>query len=1529
MASQPPRAEAPPEDARPPREAPPAVLRGGGEGATPAATAPEAAEGPAASGPGDAKPPPEDAPAQDDAAPAPEGEEPGPAKPPASEAADTPGEPKEEEGGDAKPTAESAEAPKDGQVESAPASPAAPAKFRPKRPRRRASADQSPGSAPSAAESEAGRSPGSQKAKDSPLIAPAAYHARFCLPRRKRTAGKRSPGHETMPPGAPVGRLPSAGSRRSRDGGDSLTGGRFPRAPFHDTVALEEQMIENNKRRLLMDAAGMGALPGSQGEFAPRREERADGKPESFARRRRSSLLGNMSLGSFGISPAPFKDVLSRDAFFGMGVSPLDAHRANLRDMMLHRMAKFSPENGADVLPAEMRERTMGQEWRGRMNQSMPGMTPLGGERELLSDQMMTNPEFREGYLRMTAGGMLPPLTASDDRRDAALGKRKHRSNDDELFSSKSPTPKKSFLQRSQVMEGEMRRRTEAARRGFEAEAGRVPSLPPPAAPSGGSPPASSKKAAKKRSKKKAPPDPDAAAALAAALPDKPKRPFSAYNLFFQLEREFIIQEVREGRKPMEESVIADALERVAEGRTEEKDEAAKEQAVEAKEAEDSKGEDPAAPQSDPDDPHFRDPTIPARYRHLQLDKHWHSVGHKRKRKHRKTEGSVGFVELTKMVSSRWKCVESTDPHVRRYCQKLADVELRVYKRAMEEYKRKAREVEREAKAQALMAASKEAERAAGGEEIGALPSPAAKKEKGKRKRKSKKGKAKEGAPAIKTEESFTPLASKREYGNMLLGGMSDLARMSDFALSDFARPSALHSHRGEFLVGMCGDAPSSSGGTGGLPPPPFAEGGADEARGSGGGDVERRLAALAEAEARHKMQMEATGGRRGRTGDGPGGFGRSPHYQKQMLEKFGGAMPQAPSGGASEEAFDMEVERFLSHLGRQMKDNHRRTLGAGSSGGGMGGAAGRFPGGFGAEGMGMAMPTRAEMMAEMMMMRERGVGGAGGHFGHPGRGTGGGGDDDPALPEYGCLGRPSPSTLSLPHARASIIPTIGDLRGGGGDSSGGRKQKRKGKASKKSAASDAQAEGEDDGGDAKGDTDGKGAINNAMKETDAATALGDAIRARADILRADRLPYPERTFDTALVSLGLSMGTAGTDKDTEEGERGEGKENVEALAYYQYGQKSPRRVKVSTAALLGNYFLKSHGGTHMVQFLLSLLASVMGVACLLLPSFPSAASLSVTAGDRTAAKAMDAQSLSRKILLSTMKCQLMQQTLLLAMAKHASGLLGAAFLGASRIPQLGVRNARRYIEPVAQSPVGQYLFYCSLLVVWMGWFGGGAAGGMRDYVRRLMGTVVSIMNASAAAASSSDATGGSAADADATAQLLNVLSQTPPPWFLSQSSGGSLISVLILGPILMREVISVLWVVSDVLTLAFNSSDGVAGKALAKMLSGGRHILDAFMSVLVSSEKWRKADSCQRQRTLAKLVAKCSLLLELAVGGVLVGDAVLSLWGFALGGPTIAAGDAASASAGRLPFKCVLGKMACAHLYVIFLLSRRKKLRQ
>jgi len=471
---------------------------------------------------------------------------------------------------------------------------------------------------------------------------------------------------------------------------------------------------------------------------------------------------------------------------------------------------------------------------------------------------------------------------------------------------------------------------------------------------------------------------------------------------------------------------------------------------------------------------------------------------------------------------------------------------------------------------------------------------------------------------------------------------------------------------------------------------------------------------------------------------------------------------------------------------------------------------------------------------------------------------------------------------------------------------------------------------------------DAKVAINTAMKDSDTAHSLGEAIRARAHILRKDKLPFSfqERTFDSALVSLGLSLGTAGLDVDeidgltntNNDGEEEEGEEGTSdtkatsMMAYYQYGHngnnsQNQQFVQPSTSAVIANYFLKTHGGTHLVQCVLSLLASVLGMACLVLPPFPSATTAFVattTTTTTTKSSSLTSTQLARKILNATTKHQLLQQTLLLAMAKHISALAGAVLLGAQRIPTLGIRNARRHLELVACDPVGQYLFYCSILVVWLGWFGGGNSGNGMDFVSGLRRSVISIQNGASAAAGMENA------EIQAMSQLLDVLSQSSPPWFLSQSHGGAIVPLIMLTPILLREVISILWVVSDVLSLAFTTSGGRMGNFCQGVLSTARSVLDAFMSIVISSDQWKKADSFQRQRTLARLVSQISLVLEVIVGAVLFGDAIQAFWGFSFGGGSATSGTIVGV---RLPLKIVVGKMACAHLYMNFLLSRRRKI--
>lgn len=403
--------------------------------------------------------------------------------------------------------------------------------------------------------------------------------------------------------------------------------------------------------------------------------------------------------------------------------------------------------------------------------------------------------------------------------------------------------------------------------------------------------------------------------------------------------------------------------------------------------------------------------------------------------------------------------------------------------------------------------------------------------------------------------------------------------------------------------------------------------------------------------------------------------------------------------------------------------------------------------------------------------------------------------------------------------------------------------------------------------------------------------------RDQAEILLRDKLPYPERMFDAALVSLGLSLGTAGTDADNSDSATSSKKKSDDKFIetpYYQYTYRYPRMsnkqyVQPSTSAVIANYFLKTHGGTHLIQCLLSLLASVLGVACLLLPSFPTNVSDKI-----------DGNSLIRGLTLASAKCSLLQQTLLLAVAKHASGLIGALLLGASKIPELGLRDTRKYLEVVTSDPVGQYLFYCSLLVVWLN-LGAAQIASMKTLVTSLQNAATIDSN-------------------DKIVEVLNRLSQNPPPWYLKQSTGGYMIPIIMLLPILLREVISIAWVVSDVLTLAFTSSGGLTGKFMHGMLLSARSIIDATMSIVVTSEKWRKADSFTRQRTLAMLVSRCSLGMELAVGGILIGDAIQLFWRFAF---VLTENGATKPS-----YRVVLGKILCAHLYLNFLLSRRKSIK-
>ena len=123
-------------------------------------------------------------------------------------------------------------------------------------------------------------------------------------------------------------------------------------------------------------------------------------------------------------------------------------------------------------------------------------------------------------------------------------------------------------------------------------------------------------------------------------IPPKPSRPFTEYHIFFQLERNYILQTSDKSSHIDTTIDFADI---------------------------------------DPDAS-----TRPPRYRSLTLPKHWYTKGSRPKRRgHRKAHGKISFVELTKLISQRWR---EADQVTREYCRELSQRGLKRYKEDMKEY---------------------------------------------------------------------------------------------------------------------------------------------------------------------------------------------------------------------------------------------------------------------------------------------------------------------------------------------------------------------------------------------------------------------------------------------------------------------------------------------------------------------------------------------------------------------------------------------------------------------------------------------------------------------------------------------------------------------------------------------------------------------------------------------------------------------------------------------------------------------------
>ena len=94
-----------------------------------------------------------------------------------------------------------------------------------------------------------------------------------------------------------------------------------------------------------------------------------------------------------------------------------------------------------------------------------------------------------------------------------------------------------------------------------------------------------------------------------------PPRPYSEYNVYFQLERNYILQKVY--AVPPEATDVFH-----------------------------------------PEDPEYQGPPLPKRYADVVLPRRFYSCYKseaKERRRHRTTHGKIGFSELSKLIASNWK----------------------------------------------------------------------------------------------------------------------------------------------------------------------------------------------------------------------------------------------------------------------------------------------------------------------------------------------------------------------------------------------------------------------------------------------------------------------------------------------------------------------------------------------------------------------------------------------------------------------------------------------------------------------------------------------------------------------------------------------------------------------------------------------------------------------------------------------------------------------------------------------------------
>lgn len=285
--------------------------------------------------------------------------------------------------------------------------------------------------------------------------------------------------------------------------------------------------------------------------------------------------------------------------------------------------------------------------------------------------------------------------------------------------------------------------------------------------------------------------------------------------------------------------------------------------------------------------------------------------------------------------------------------------------------------------------------------------------------------------------------------------------------------------------------------------------------------------------------------------------------------------------------------------------------------------------------------------------------------------------------------------------------------------------------------------------------------------------------------------------------------------------------------------------VEASPEAVIANYFLKSHGGAHLLQTACSVMAQIFGIGSLFMVVKYSAKDASAAAGN------------------AKWTLALLRQTMIFAMIKHISGLLASASLAAKAIPKIGISQSRKWMEDIVREPVAQYVFYTAMMLLWLP---------------------------------------GKAFE-DATSTVSTIWWWPKQRW----------ITTLFVAPILMREVVSNILVLYDTMVLwSVTSKDDNA--ILEKLLQYSQSIVNAVMSLVVSPEKWRSADSAGRQEILATLVSKTSLFAECGVGAILAVDLVVGFMRVVFG-----------ILGGRPVWHEMLTKIVIVRLYVHYLVWARR----